>query len=88
MHHTLQEVGVSLTTLFPIYDRMFKAKVTMLTSCKLSVRVGGGGGGGGGGASSIDSTTTGPISRVSSGVSFPCVLGGSVLSRLASCMHM
>ena len=73
MHHTLQEVGVSLTTLFPIYDRMFKAKVTMLTSCKHSLCVGGGGGGG---ASSIDSTTTGPISRVSSGVSFPCVYWG------------
>ena len=28
VHHTLQEVGVSLTTLFPIYDRMFKSKVT------------------------------------------------------------
>ena len=42
MHHTLQEVGVSLTTLFPIYDRMFKAKVTtcMLASCELFVRVG------------------------------------------------
>jgi len=26
VHHTLQEVGVSLTALFPIYDRMFKAK--------------------------------------------------------------
>jgi len=33
VHHTLQEVGVSLTALFPIYDRMFKAKVGVPSSC-------------------------------------------------------
>ena len=44
VYQTLLEVGVAITTLFSIYDRLFKAKVQLLCVCVCVCVCGGGGG--------------------------------------------